>query len=439
MLTVLVGCNQSPDLASPDDSQGPLRQAIVASGEYLVDACGPDGQFVYRVHLDPRDKAEPRYNILRHAGTIYALGMLNEHQPNPTVREAMVRAAEWMKRTSLRPVHDAAGMQAIWSLSEFEGTGAPATAKLGGTGLGLVALMSVERISPGATPLEQLRSLGRFIVFMQREDGSYFSKYTPEYGGRDGRWESLYYPGEAALGLLMLDERDPSPAWRETAVKTLLYLARIRRGLVTVEADHWALLATARLFAQSGDSLNADQRQAIMGHAAQICRGILSDCPAWAVPAGAEGSLTPDRRTCPTATRLEGLIAALTFLSADETALREEIRAAVERGIGFLDRARIRSGPHRGGMPRELLAINPDGGWCFPNDNAGEIRIDYVQHAVSAMIQYDGLARSDSAAAALGPAGGMTNAEAEDGGMTNVEVQMSKEARSPNTESRVSR
>jgi hypothetical protein len=426
VLTVVVSCNRSPELTSRSDSQGPLQQAIVAGGEYLVDACGPDGQFVYRVHLDPRETPEPKYNIVRHAGTIYALGMIDRYQSSPAVRDTMLRAAEWMKRTSLHPVPNESDLQAIWSFPEIEGSGGPADAKLGGTGLGLVALMSVERISPGVTSLEQLRSLGRFIVFMQREDGSYYSKYTPEYGGRDGRWESLYYPGEAALGLLMLDQRDPSPTWRETAIKTLLYLARIRRDLVTVEADHWALLATARLFAQSPDSLQAVQRQAIMQHAVQVCRCILADCPAWAVPAGAEGSLTPDCRTCPTATRLEGLTAALTFLPDDEVALRQDIRSAVDRGIGFLDRARIRSGPYRGGIPRELLAFDPDGSWYFPNDRAGEIRIDYVQHAVSAMIQYDALARSGCATAALGPAAGVTNAEVGTGEMTNVESRISR-------------
>lgn len=372
-------------------SQEALQRAIVAGGEYLIEACGPEGRFVYRVNLDPMETVAPSYNILRHAGTIYSLGLIDRYCPNPAVRDVMLRAAEWMKCTSLRPVPGEPGLLAIWSFPQIHGSDAPACVKLGGTGLGLVALMSVERIEPGFTPLEQLQGLGRFLVFMQRDDGSFYSKYTPEYGGRDGRWESLYYPGEAALGLLMLDERDPAPIWRETAIKTLLYLARRRRDLATVEADHWALLATARLWSHAPETLLADERQAMLRHAVQICHSILASRPCSATEFDAEGSLVPGNLTCPTATRLEGLIAALTFLPDDEAALRRDIRLAVDRGIVFLKKAQICSGPYRGGVPRELLAHAPGGGFHFANRRSGEIRIDYVQHALSAMIQYDDL------------------------------------------------
>ena len=368
-----------------------LHQAIIASGEFLVGVCEPDGRFVYRVNLDPQVTPKPKYNILRHAGTIYALGMIDRCHPNPAVRDVMLRAAEWMKCSSLQPVPNEAGLLAIWSYPEINGSDDPACAKLGGTGLGLVALMSVERFAPGATPLEQLRALGRFLVSMQRDDGSFYSKYTPEHGGRDGRWESLYYPGEAALGLLMLDERDPSPIWRETAAKTLLYLARSRRDRITVEPDHWILLATARLLAQTPETLSPPQRQAALRHAVQICESMLTYRPRYATHFEAEGCLTPDSRTCPTATRLEGLTAALTFLPEEQVALRQQIRTAVDRGIAFLEYSQIRRGPYRGGMPRESLTLKPDGSFHFANERSGEIRIDYIQHAVSAMIQYDEL------------------------------------------------
>lgn len=398
-----VGCRRAAEsapqaeaaaTAGMNHAQEALRQAIIASSDYLVGVCDPDGQFVYRVNLDPQAAAMPKYNILRHAGTIYALGLIDGDHPNPAVRGTMLRAAEWMKRTSLRPVPNEAGLLAIWSFPEINGSGDPACAKLGGTGLGLLALMSVEQIAPGTTPVEKLRSLGRFLVFMQRDDGSFYSKYTPAHGGRDGRWESLYYPGEAALGLLMLDARDPSPLWRETAIKALLYLARSRRGKDQVEADHWSLLATAQLFSHAAETLSPDEREALLRHAVQVCRSILDCRLHFAVRDEAEGSLTPDAITCQTATRLEGLIAALSFLPDDESALRREIRLAADGGIAFLGNAQIRSGPYRGGMPRRLLTLNPDGDFHFADDRAGEIRIDYVQHAVCAMIQYDELVRN---------------------------------------------
>ena len=98
-------------------------------------------------------------------------------------------------------------MLAVWSEPEVNRSGKPLQAKLGGTGLGLVALLSLENIQPGFTPLADLQALGRFTVYMQKEDGSFYSKYIPSAGGRWDEWQSLFYPGEAALGLLMLYQR----------------------------------------------------------------------------------------------------------------------------------------------------------------------------------------------------------------------------------------
>ena len=65
---------------------------------------------------------------------------------------------------------------------------------------------------------------------MQKEDGSFYSKFYPHHGGKNDQWTSLYYPGEAALGLLMLYEKDPDPLWLQTAANAIAYLARLRAG-----------------------------------------------------------------------------------------------------------------------------------------------------------------------------------------------------------------
>ena len=87
---------------------------------------------------------------------------------------------------------------------------------------------------------------------MQKPNGSFYSKYIPTEGGRWDKWKSLYYPGEAALGLLMLYELDPSPLWLKAAVDALVYLASSRAHKTEVEADHWVLLAAAKLLSIDG-------------------------------------------------------------------------------------------------------------------------------------------------------------------------------------------
>jgi len=383
----------APDRARPTREE--LRGAIDRAAAYLVRACGEDGKFVYRVNLDPGVTPEPKYNMLRHAGAIYALGMARERQadgsidaatgrPTETPTEAaMVRAAGFLKRRAIGPVPGQDGMLAVWSDPELTGTDGPLQAKLGGAGLGLVALLSVERVRPGFTPKDELRGLGRFVVWMQKEDGGFYSKYLPEGSGRDDSWTSLYYPGEAALGLLMLDEHDPSPEWLTAAARAIAYLARMRRDRVRVEADHWALLATAKLLGAAEGRSAALDREAAVRHAVQVCEAILEAKPRYTASRRTAGCLTADGRTCPTATRLEGLLAALEFLPPEQAALRARMEGAVHAGIAFLVRAQVRDGPRAGAVPRAAEPSGPD------DRRATEVRIDYVQHALSAMIQYE--------------------------------------------------
>ena len=118
-------------------------------------------------------------------------------------------------------------MLAAWLAPELAGNDEPRQAKLGGTGLALVALLNVEQVAPGSLPLDELRALGRFIIFMQKSDGTFYSKFFPD-SGRSDVWQSDYYPGEARLALLMLYAHDPAPQWLRTAAKALDGM--VRRG-----------------------------------------------------------------------------------------------------------------------------------------------------------------------------------------------------------------
>ena len=369
-----------------------LRKAISLSAHYLIRVCDEEGKFVYRINLNPEVIPKPQYNILRHAGTIYALAMYEQRYPNEDTRRALDRAVSYLREKTLVPIPKREDLLAVWSLPTISLTRQLPQAKLGGTGLGLVAFLSMEKVRPGMTSIDELRKMGNFLLFMQKENGSFYSKYTPLAGGRDDRWTSLYYPGEAALGLLMLYEKDPSPKWLQAAANSIAHLARMRSGKSNVEADHWALLATIKLMPVY-DCLDHPPlpKKAIFQHAIQICESILAEKTTYSPHATEYGCLTDDGRTCPTATRLEGLLAALTFLPAENRSLRERITSAVTEGISFILRSQVSSGKHAGGIPRAIRPLplkHPRSAKSF-NERATEVRIDYVQHALSAMIQYE--------------------------------------------------
>jgi hypothetical protein len=369
-----------------------LVAAIDASARYLVTRCGENGRFTYRVNTDPGVAVKPRYNMVRHAGTMYALAMHYRFRPDDETRRAILRSARFLTGNTVAPLPERPDLLAVWSLPVITNRDDPCLAKLGASGLGLVALSRAEQINPGTTPRSVLRGLGKFILFMQKEDGSFYFKYFRDTRRKGDAWTSLYYPGEAALGLVMLHRLDPSSEWLEAAVLALTYLARLRRGKGTVEADHWALLATAAALPTCRRAGVDCDRDLLVRHAVQICESILATRNAPAGTGPDRGCFTPDGRTCPTAIRLEGLQAALAFLPGEQADLRRQAAVAVEEGLQFLLRARIPAGKYAGGMPRAIRRLpsdHPARSSSF-NRRATEIRIDYVQHALSAMIMAHG-------------------------------------------------
>src|SRR5271165_7057192 len=88
------------------DSQPPssdeINRAITLAATYLERACGPDGRFAYRVDVNSGEQSTP-YNIVRHAGAIYALAMVRKTTPDDQALDAMLRAASFLRRNYIAP------------------------------------------------------------------------------------------------------------------------------------------------------------------------------------------------------------------------------------------------------------------------------------------------------------------------------------------------
>lgn len=359
-----------------------LEAAIESGARYLARATKPSGDFVYLDNLQPGHSYRPVYNVLRHAGTMYALAdyCLAYPDADPEIKAALGRAAHWLQTKYIAPVEDVEGVLAIWSLPSDRGGDGPREIKLGGIGLGLVGLLQTEKVLPGTTRLEVLRKLGEGILWLQKPEGNFYSKYDPLKGGKLDDWVSLYYPGEAALGLAMLAEHETDIAlkrrWSNGAAHAIGYLARSRENEKNIPADHWALIASARLWMlQDGDSAMVS-REEILRHAVQICETILRD------------RALRGFYTTPIATRLEGMLAALTFLPPKEEKLRAAMEEEIERGVLFLMKAQATEGHLKGALPRASKVLLGGTQSTFEDRRADEVRIDYTQHALSAWLEY---------------------------------------------------
>lgn len=384
-----------------------LEKRIALAATYLKKNVKDSGRFVYKRDLVGNETDSLRYNFLRHAGTLYVMALYEKSAEDLHLSlylsENIRKSAQYLINCCLDSVDGQSNLLALWSRPLLTGKPhAPLQAKLGGTGLALAALIQVEEVIPGTIEIQMLREMGNFLLFMQNYDGSFVSKYYPDSDvPKSTAWQSLYYPGEAALGLIMLYEIDSDLRWLEAAIDSLRYLARKRENQKHVEADHWPLLATERLFKQKSAALhNASPKiiswdgepgkisikKSLMLHAEKIAKSILAEQIIDKTTHCLYGGFSLDGRIAPTATRLEGLLAAHAIIPPGET--RMKIVESIELGIEFLARNQITEGPNEGGFTR----YSPS---CTTVDHKkNEIRIDYVQHALAAFLSYRELIES---------------------------------------------
>ena len=263
---------------------------------------------------------------------------------------------------------------------------AQSTAKLGGAGLGLVALCAAHSLDPDLVSLDDLRGLARFVLWAQRPDGSFRAKFFLE---RDA-WSSfvsLYYPGEAILGLVRLYALDPDPAWLTAAARAAAFLARSRRDLSPSKLphDHWLLIAGGELLPRWGELQQAPAPRAeVRLHLDRLASLFLAVQAEIAAAGRYPGSFHASGAVCPSATRVEGLVgyASLSGVASAEAPSRAKLLAGIQLGARFLERAQLLEDPRLcGAFPRGLVETSDE-----PLRQRGEVRVDFTQHSLSALL-----------------------------------------------------
>lgn len=386
----------------PPDAQA-IEKAIDLAAGYLLTNAQANGEFTYRRNLNPGVRYRYKYNVLRHAGALYALGQFRDYRRPGGEKldrmEKVISAGNSFLRECLHPVVTDGGMLAVWSAEEKMDSralkGSPLVAKLGASGLGLLALAAES--APPADTREKMQRIARFILSMQNPDGSFISRIIAGKVDEDD-FNSLYYPGEAMLGLLTLYRLDHDPLWLAAAAKAMNALATRRMKEKRYPPDHWALIASRELWRLRGEWLPpAGDKTAVAagltaaglcGHAAGICEAMLAEQCVFPCLPGEDGCFRPGGLTCPTATRVEGMVSAYMFLPQPGYGdLRHRLRRACARAVNFLLKAQVKDGALAGGVPRSStddIIRNALG----ERARADEIRIDYVQHALSALMLY---------------------------------------------------
>lgn len=369
------GNDRSPAL-DPDA----LLAAATAGGDYLASHLAEDGRFDYS-YRPKRDQVEDDYNLLRHAGTCYALAELHRATGDERYLAAARRGIEALLTHAAPPRPDDPG-------ADFEAIVSPGEeAKLGGAALAILAILEHRAASGDHVFIPRAQRLARFLVHQQGPDGRFSSKYF--YGPPDPEpFESIYYPGEAILAAARLHRHDGDPLWLRTAVRGADWLIDVRDAGKTVAElphDHWLLMGLDELHQLTGDERYA-------AHSAKIARAIVEAQRTRSPDVDWIGSFYDPPRSTPTATRAEGLVAYYRLATRAGVDNRPILQALL-RMAAFQRRCQL--------TPESALYLpRPDralGGFRRSLTN-WEIRIDYVQHNVSALLGLRSILLAESSA-----------------------------------------
>jgi hypothetical protein len=327
------------------DSNTAVRVAR-AGAKRLAQLVEPNGRFVYH-YLPGADHRSTRYNALRHCGAIWSMfEIVRLTGRNNQVVKSAVQACQFLLREFVRR-----GPQDQLCLVE------QSSVKLGGNGLALLALTSLHEASGNAAILDPARSLGRYILAQRMDDGDFLHKRRYSDGAVHP-FRSNYYTGQALFGLLSLHRATREVVWADAAFESIKHLSARNYGVAA--RHHWMLYALelANQIRPSAENYE---------HARLICEAIASD------------HSYRERGSTPIACMSEGLLAFLRLCRDAPGGVDAEVTRP------YLDIL-------CNNLELQLRDYRSDGSFVG-GEGRPDVRIDYIQHNISAFAGYATLDR----------------------------------------------
>jgi DUF1680 family protein len=318
------------------------------------------------------NRSSKSYNLLRHAGTTYAMTELYEVTGDPDllakIKLAHAFLLDRMEGPTEADIAKGARFKALVRKSTQE-------AKAGGSALAIIAFAKYTTVTGDRQYLPLMQNLARFILHQTEENGHLLAKYYKNPSAVPEKFESIYYPGECVLALTRLYQLDGNKDWINTADKLVGYMVNIRdKGMATKDLphDHWLCIGMNELH----PILKKDEyKQHVYRIGDAIFELMRKDGrPDWI------GSFYSPPRSTPSATRNEGVIAL--YQLAQKSGDPSKRHYETSKTIMSFD-LRMQFTPITAMFfkhPEKTMGAYP-AGFTHP-----EIRIDYVQHNLSAML-----------------------------------------------------
>ncbi len=361
----------------PSLSAAGVEQVVRAAQKYIENAQEPDGTFRYS--LDPLTGNEDKQtlNLPRQAGTTYALCELGT---GPQLAATVERALGAFEPTEKR-------FGKVSALNDGTGFG------LGKSGLPLLAMLRCRQLV-GAGNDRLIGQLSRLMMRLQRENGSFFPAFDERKKRGTGDYEQLYAAGQAVLSLVLLEQQLadlkggaaeplPSAADLKSALDRAMayyggpYWPRPLRDFFFFEEGWHCLAARHALTSHRNDAYERLCIDYVASRMRFVARAEDTSEPNFVGGYGVS-DLFPPRNTA-TAGIGEALNAAITIKQKRGEDVTHE-KALLRDVVSFLQRAQWSEASCYACLKPQLVV-----GGFSQMLAAPDIRIDYVQHAMSAI------------------------------------------------------
>jgi uncharacterized protein YyaL (SSP411 family) len=362
LLIVIVAASIKTSCLADELDRPRLIAAARAGGDYLVRIQRPDGSFHYSYNAREDRFDSQAYNILRHAGV--ALSLLELYAATRDIRylDSARRAIEFLK-TRFRPARDKSSLYVL----DFDGK-----AKLGANGLALYVLARQLELDARNGDRKSAARLASHIRMMQHKDGSFASYYRLRGHEPQGS-VSLYYPGEAILGLVELFKMTGDRRLIDSARRGADHLIESQKRMDELPPDAWLMQGLEALH-----KIGREQRYA--DHAIDLAEAMIAHQYAAGAPDGYEGGFGPGRpRATPAASRAEGMLAAYRLARVTGDARASVIAAALKASARFQLSHQLEAGSSLANPKRAA-------GGFRGSARSWRVRIDSVQHNISSLL-----------------------------------------------------
>lgn len=356
----------------------PYYTEIATSMDYINNCIHEDGRFQYRKNVDSTVKYDNKiYNSLRHAGTLYSMYMYEKYGFVTKFYNERILASKYFIKNYIKKLDDEKSY--IISLPEEEGIKFP-IAKSGAVGVALCALSNL--VENNIIELKTLQSLGEFILYLTNENGNVYAYYDLEKNEINKEAEAIYYAGECAAGLLYLYEVDPQEKWLNCAKKIVSNIIKTRKKLdFDTPFDHWIALAIEKLFANKW--VTPEEKNSFESFVEQMAIPMLSK-QITNINNSYCGAFNDNIMPCSIGTIMEGL-ASIYFCTSSED-LKKILFKSLSIGCMFLSRVQVKTGENAGGLPNSANWVR-----AGVTPNASIIRIDNVQHVITAWLKFQNI------------------------------------------------